>query len=293
MCLDLKGTMAKGAKPSYLYPIVGIALVLFVLGIFLLITLHVQDFVRTLRENLDVWVEMHQGATPQEAAELVRRIQQNPYIIPESVKWISHEEAAALIKQELGDENLLEDLPNMMRDVVQFHVRADKLKPEDLVQFQEEMRADSLVSELFFETANADQISENLESLSRVALALALVLIIISVVLIHNTVRLALYTNRLLVKNMQIVGATHSFIRAPYVWRSVYNGLWSALIAIALLIGCLYLLNKYLKGFSQIEANWSIFATFAALLVLGVTISVLSTWFTLNKYLRAKVEDLY
>jgi cell division transport system permease protein len=198
-----------------------------------------------------------------------------------------------MIKQELGDENLLEDLPNMMRDVVQFHVRADKLNAEDLVLFQEEMRSDSLVSEMFFETANADQISQNMESVSRIALALALLLVAISVVLIHNTVRLALYTNRLLIKNMEIVGATHSFIRAPYLWRSVYNGLWSALIAIVLLIGCLYLLNKYFNGFEQIEANWSIFATFAVLLVLGVFISALSTWFTLNKYLKARVEDLY
>jgi cell division transport system permease protein len=214
-------------------------------------------------------------------------------VVHESVKWISHEEAAALIKQELGDENLLEDLPNMMRDVVQFHVRADKLNAEDLLALQEEIRTDSLVSELFFETANADEISANMESVSRIALALALLLIIISVVLIHNTVRLALYTNRLLIKNMEIVGATHRFIRAPYLWRSVYNGLWSALIAIVLLIGCLYLLNKYLKGFEEIEANWSIFVTFAVLFGLGVCISVFSTRFTLNKYLKARVEDLY
>jgi cell division transport system permease protein len=285
--------MAKGSKPSYLYPIVGIALVLFVLGIFLLITLHVQSFVRTLKENVDVWVEMHQGASPQDAARLIKRIQLNEHVVTESVKWISHEEAAALIKQELGDENLLEDLPNMMRDVVQFHVRADRLNAEDLQALQEEIRTDSLVSELFFETANADEISSNMESVSRIALALALLLIIISVVLIHNTVRLALYTNRLLIKNMEIVGATHQFIRAPYLWRSVYNGLWSALIAILLLIGCLYLLNKYLKGFEEIEANWSIFVTFAVLLGLGVCISVLSTRFTLNKYLKARVEDLY
>jgi cell division transport system permease protein len=285
--------MSTAAKPGYLYPIVGTALVLFVLGIFLLLTLHTRTFVRTIKENVDVWVEMHQGATPDDAAILITRISASPHVVPASVRWMSHEDAAALIKKELGDENLLEDLPNVMRDVVQFNIKADKLNAEDMLAFQEEMKSDSLVSELFFETTNADQITSNLDKMSRIALILALLLVAVSVVLIHNTVRLALFTNRLLVKNMQIVGATHGFVRAPYLWRAVYNGLWSALIAIGLLIGSFFLLNRYMKGTEEIGANWSVFATFALLLVLGVVISFFSTWFTLNKYLNARVEDLY
>jgi cell division transport system permease protein len=285
--------MSSASKPGYLYPIVGIALVLFVLGVFLLITVHTQAFVHSLKENVDVWVEMHPDATPDQAAQLIAQVSSNAAIVPGSVKWMSREEAAAQIRLELGDENMLEDLPSMMRDVVQFNVKADQLTTEGMTALKEEMKADSLVSEIFFETTNAENITSNMTKMSQIALALALILVIISVVLIHNTVRLALYTNRLLVKNMQLVGATNGFIRSPYLWRAAVNGLWSGLIAIGLLIGCLYLVQQYAKGIEEIEANWSIFATFATLLVTGVTISLVSTWFTLNKYLNARVEDLY
>jgi cell division transport system permease protein len=285
--------MSKTSKPGYLYPIVGTALVLFVLGVFLLITLHTRAFVNTLKENVDVWVEMHPDATPDQAAQLIARVSANTSVVPGSVKWMSREEAASQIKQELGDENMLEDLPSMMRDVVQFHVRANQLTDQGMTTLKEEMKSDSLVSEIFFETANAENITSNMARISQIAIALALILVIISIVLIHNTVRLALYTNRLLVKNMQLVGATNAFIRSPYLWRAAVNGLWSALIAIGLLIACLYFIQQYAKGIEEIQANWSILATFATLLVTGLVISVLSTWFTLQKYLNTRVEELY
>jgi cell division transport system permease protein len=285
--------MAASTKPKYLYPILGIALVLYVLGIFLLITLHTQSLVASLKEKVDVWLEMHINATPQEAAELIARVTADARVVPGSVHWMSKEEAAAQIKTELGDENMLEDLPSMMRDVVQFHVLSQSMNTADMTALQEEMKADSLVSEVFFESAQADQITQNLSKLGKVALALALLLIVISMILLHNTVRLALYSNRLLVKNMQLVGATNGFIKAPYLWRAALNGLWASLIAILLLIGSMYFLSQYTKGLGDMEADWTVFATFALLVAIGLMMSLFSTWFTLNKYLNTRVEDLY
>jgi cell division transport system permease protein len=284
---------ANKSKPKYLFPILSIALVLFVLGIFLLITLQAKEFVQKLKESVDVWIEMHDGASPDEAAQLIEKINTHPNIVPESVTWISKEQAAAMIKKELGDESLLEDLPNMMRDVVRFHIRADRLNIDDMAHFREEMKSDTLVSELFFETANAENITSNMEKLSLIALILGIILIFVSSILIHNTVRLSLFSNRLLVKNMQLVGATHAYIRKPYAVRATMNGLWAALIAICLLLACMYALKHFMQGMIEIDANWSNLVTFALLVLIGVLISLLSTWYTLNKYLNARIEDLY
>ena len=124
-------------------------------------------------------------------------------------------------------------------------------------------------------------------------LSVAILLIIIAVAMINNTIRLALYSKRFTIKTMQLVGATVSYIRKPFLWQAILQGVVSAIIGLALLLSVFYAWNNVLIS---LEINYTIqsfLLLIASLIIIGVFITLISTWFALNKYLRMKLDDLY
>ncbi|MCY7328193.1 MAG: hypothetical protein LH618_06570, partial [Saprospiraceae bacterium] len=113
------------------------------------------------------------------------------------------------------------------------------------------------------------------------------------ITLIHNTIRLALFANRFLIKNQELVGASWSFISRPYLQRGILNGLWSAVLAILGLLGTLWWIQNLLPEVEEIENFDYLIIVFIGLILLGVVISGLSTWFVVNKFLKMRVDDLY
>ena len=124
-------------------------------------------------------------------------------------------------------------------------------------------------------------------------LVVAALLIVVAVAMINNTIRLALYSKRFTIKTMQLVGATASFIRKPFIVQSILQGLVSALVGMAILLGLFYALNNFLDSIEIAFDLKTLLFLFAILLVLGIVITLVSTWFALNKYLRMKLDDLY
>ena len=197
------------------------------------------------------------------------------------------------MREDLGEESLLEDIPNLMRDVVRFNVRADFFQEDSLRQWRETLRQDTMIAELYMEAANTGNIGNNIEKIGWFTLGLGFLLIFAAVTLIHNTIRLALYTNRFLIKNQELVGASWGFISRPYILRGIYNGFWSAILAIALLIALLSVGQRQIPELQSLEDINGILAIFTGLVVLGVLISGLSTYFVVNKFLSMRVDDLY
>ncbi len=281
------------SRPTYLTAIVSMAMVLFVAGLFALIALHGQRLIDLFKEKVDVWLEFNPDISQEDLARIIRQIRQEPFVKPETVVYVTREQAATLMRQDLGDESLLADLPNLMYDVVRFHVRAEFFHSDSLRQWREALKRDTLISELYVEAIETGNISRNLSLLAGATLGLALLLFVVAVVITYNTIRLALYVNRFIIKNQELVGASWGFIIRPYVRQGLINGFISALIAIGALIALLSWAYRHVPEIAPLFDPNGILMIFVLLVVLGVLLSGASTYWVTRRFLQMKIDDLY
>ena len=240
-------------KPNYLNAIASVALVLFVLGFFALTALHGRKLVSLFKEKVDIWLELKPNLADNDVRRIVAQIRQNPMVKSETVTFVTKEQAMATMQEDLGDDSMLEDMPDLLRDVIRFNVKAEYLDDAQLTTWRETLKQDTLVSDLYFEAVNTANVSDNIRNLGMVTLLLSLLLIFTAVTLIHNTIRLAMYSNRFLIKSQELVGASWDFISRPYIRRGIFNGLWSAVLAIFALIFTLWWLRILIPDLSQLE----------------------------------------
>ena len=129
-------------KPTYLYAIISVALVLFILGFFAQTAIHGRKLVQLFKEKVDIWLELKSDAGPGDVERIVATVRQQPFVKTETITFITREQAAASMKEDLGDASLLQDLPELMRDVVRFNVQADYLNSDSMFNWREQLRAE-------------------------------------------------------------------------------------------------------------------------------------------------------
>ncbi len=280
-------------KPNYLYAIVSVALVLFLLGFFGLVLLQANSFVKLFKEQVNLIVELEEGTSEHAIEQLTAFLQDKPFLKPASIQFISKEEGAAMLREDFGEDFLKLDLPNPLYDVVTFNVKAAYLQRDSLEVIRSDVMRHTYVNDMFYQESLVDSIIQNIEKIGYIALGVGLFFIIIAVALIHNTIRLALYANRFLIKNMELVGASWSFISRPYLLRSVKHGFLSAVIAIAVLAGLLWWANSEFQELQTLDNTVSIVILFVVLALTGILISTLSTYYVIHRYLKMRVDDLY
>ena len=283
-------------KPSYTYVILSVSLVLFLLGFFGLFLLHAPKWIKVYKEQVNVMIEIEEKATEEEILEITNYLHQQNYVKNESVKFVSKEEVAEEMKEELGaTENTL-DMMNPFYDMVHFNMNANFMQDDRMRIIRENIMQNNFVRDVFYQELLVDQINENLKKIVLVALCLGFFFIIVAIVLIHNTIRLAMYSNRFVIKNMQLVGATWSFITKPYLTKGLSNGFWSGLISIILLSILITLINiqfPELRLDIWLEDIPGLFLVMIGLILLGVLICFTSTYFVVNRYLKMRLDDLY
>lgn len=280
-------------KPTYFYAIISVALVLFMLGFFGLILLHGNKLVAHFKERIDLWLELKPDVAESEVSRVIRQIQQAPFVRSETVRFETKEQAQAAMKEDLGEDGMLSDMPNLFRDGVRFNVRSSFMEQDSLALWRETMKADSVVADLFYEVTSTSNISQNIQQLGYMALGLAVLLVFAAITLIHNTIRLALYANRFIIKSQELVGASWGFITKPYIRRSILNGILSALIAIAGLSALLWWMYQAIDGLRELQDPNGILGIFVLLILLGIFISWLSTYLVVRKFLRMRLDELY
>lgn len=281
-------------KPNYLYSIVSVALVLFLIGFFGLIILHAQRLVKTFKENVALMAEMQDSVTTAQIDTLGAFLRSSDFVLEESVRFISREEAAQLMQEDFGDDFLKLGLPNPFYDVIIFNVKAVQMQADSLENIRSTIRTQyPFVTDVFYQESIVDNVINNMRRVGYIALAMGIFLVFIAAALIYNTNRLALYANRFLIKNMELVGASWEFISRPYLLRSVLHGLLSGFIAVGVLILLLLWARTQVPDL-RILQDLTMFATlFAGLVVLGVLINTASTYFVVKTYLKMRVDDLY
>ncbi len=282
-----------GSKPNYFFSIVSVALVLFLLGLFGLIVLQGKQLIKTSKEKIEIIAELKDAASVESIQGVKTWLENRAFIKPGSVKYISKEKGAAMMREEFGEDFLKLDLPNPLYDVLTFHVRAKFMQPDSLARIKLAIKKYPFVNDVFYQESLVDVIAKNIQKISLIALAIGLFFILVATTLIHNTIRLALYSNRFLIKNMELVGASWEFISRPYILRSLKHGLLSSILAVGILTALLFLAQRDLPALKDMLFIPGIAVLFAALPVLGILICSLSTYFVVNKYLKMRVDELY
>lgn len=281
-------------KPNYVYTIISVSLVLFLIGFFGLILLQAQRLVQLYKERVSVMIELEEQVTQDKVNRLEKELQGFPFVKPNSIKYVSREEAVKLMQDDFGDDFLKLGLPNPFSDVITFNINANYLQTDSLNQMRSTLKAQySFITDVFYQESIVDSISANIRRISYILLGIGIFLISIATVLIHNTVRLALYANRFLIKNMELVGASWEFISKPYLVRSGLHGLFSGILAVAALALVLLGLEQQLPDLKEFRNIPGLITLFTGLVILGILINLISTYYVVRKYLNMRVDDLY
>ncbi len=282
---------SKKTRTIYVSTVISISLVLLMVGLLGLILVHARNLSRYVKENIVLNVIVNDGAREVDIQALKQQMDSNPAIL--KTQYVSKELAARNLTKDLG-EDFVEFLGyNPLLSSIDVYMKADYANNESIGSLSASLQKNPLVKEVIYQKSLIDMVNQNVKLIGIVILCFAVILTVIAIALINNTIRLAIYSQRFLIKSMQLVGATRNFIRKPFLGYGILHGLLAGMIAIILLLLTLYLAQQQLPEL-VILRNWFEFAiVFVSVLLTGVLISGISTYFAVSKYLRLKIHNLY
>jgi cell division transport system permease protein len=289
--------MAKRKRPNSFYAILSLTLIQFLFGLFALFLITGQGLTKQLKEQVKLIIEIKPDAGEHDVPQLRAWLARKEFIIPESIEFTDKEQALQSLRDELGSDNQKTldalGLMNPLYDMLSFSVQAEYLTETLLQDLQQEIILLDGVYDVYYQQSLVEVISMNIQRIAMLGFALTLFALILTISLITSTVRLSMFANRFLIKNMQMVGATWSFIRRPYMQRAASQSFISTLLAFALLGGLLYWVSENL-GFSlHFIPLYYLAGGALAIFLFGLIITLIATRLSVNRYLRLKLDDLY
>ncbi len=284
---------SKRGKPTYAYAIIGVSLVLFLFGIVGWFFLNLRKTGDYFKENIQVNVWLNLNAQQNKIDSLKNYISAIPYA--KDVQYVTKE--MAIQKWNAKNDTTWKKFidKNPLPESIDFYIKADYVQKDSLDALSVDLlsRYPGLITDVNFPTETISQVSKYVEWGAYIFLFAAILLTILVVFSIDNTIRLAMYSNRFLIKTMQMVGATRWFIAKPINMRAIMNGLIASGIAIVAVWFTVMLIESFIPGFEELRDNTSMILLFLAILVLGISISLFSTHRSVIKYLRMKLDELY
>jgi len=271
--------------------LISITLVLFMLGLLGFVVLHAQKLSEYVRENIGFSIIMKENVREAGIVQLQKTLDASPFV--KSTEYITPERAAEELQEDLGEDFISFLGYNPLLPSIELKLRASYTNLDSLAVIEGQLLANPDVKEIYYQKDLVHLINRNIRRISLVILGFSLLLLVIAIALINNTIRLSVYSRRFIIKTMQLVGATGSFIRRPFLWQSVLQGLAAAIIALVFLGVILYFSQKELPELVNIQDIRLILTLFAFVVVTGILLTYVSTWFAVKKYLRAHADQLY
>ncbi|QHL86154.1 ABC transporter permease [Nibribacter ruber] len=285
-----------GAYPHTMV-IFSITLALFVIGLFGVLLIHAKEIFNLVKENMEVQVYLERDLTPLEIEKLKNTLSRKEFIALDNgkpqVTYMSKEEGAREFIDESGEDFLTFLGENPLRDAFILRINPEFATSAQLKKIQTDLQNTVGVYEVGYVESLINSINENLQKVSIILLSFAAILVLVVMILINNTIKLALFSQRFLIRSMQLVGATSFFIQRPYLNRATIQGLISGLIASALLLGLLQYAYSQIAELYLLRNDEQILILMATLLVLGSVIGFFSSYRAVRKYLRSSLDDLY
>jgi cell division transport system permease protein len=279
------------SKPSYVYAIIGVSLVLFLLGTLGWLVINGRGLTRVFKEDIEVQVILHDNTRPEMAQRLKEVLDQQPFVRQSAIT--TREEAAKDFEKEWGEDftQLLDFNP--LYSSINFNLYSEYVNQDSLAKIEQFVKQSNIVRELSYPTGVVEKMNANFRKIGIILGAISLLLIIVVIILIDNTVRLAMFSNRFLIKTMQMVGATRAFITRPFDQRAIINGLISGVIAVAGLWLVISFAENQLPSLKALHEPTLLTVLMIGMILMGILISVLSTHRSVLKYLKMHVDDLY
>ena len=282
----------KRSKPNYIYSIIGVAIVLFIMGIMGWLFLNL----RTIGDNFkeDIRISVYLKSTDKNTiGKLQAFIAGQPYA--KNVEYVDKEKAKAIWNAENSEDwaKILD--VNPLPESVDFFAKAQYVNPDSLSKITTNIGAQfkNDIADIQYPKSLVSSLNERAAKVGIIFLVMSIILCVIVIVSIDNTIRLAMFSNRFLIKTMQMVGATRNFISKPLVIRALINGLISAGIALVVLFGLIQWTASQFPQIQTLQGMGNNLILFFGLIIVGVGISVLSTYRSVVKYLKMKLDELY
>ncbi|MBD3750356.1 MAG: cell division protein FtsX [Sphingobacteriales bacterium] len=282
---------SKKTKTIYVSTVISISLVLLMVGLLGLILVHGQKLSNYVKENIVLNVIINEGTKEVDVLQLQKQIEANPYV--KSTQYISKELAAINLTQDLGEDFIKFLGYNPLLSSIDVYLKADYANNQSIEILSKQLQKNPLINEVRYQKSLVDMINQNIRTISLVILGFGALLLIIAVALINNTIRLAIYSQRFIIKSMQLVGATRNFIRKPFIIYGALHGLIAGLIAIILLLLTLYFAQQQIPELVILTDYFEFGLVFLGVIAVGIFISCISTYFAVTKYLKIKSYDLY
>ena len=271
--------------------VVSITLVLVMLGLLALTVFHAKKLSDYVKENIGFRVYIKEDAPVEDIILLQKRLETSNFI--KSSKYISPEEAARELTTELG-EDFIDFLGyNPLPPSIDLRVKAGYANVDSLEVIEGWLMQELIVKEVFYQKSLVHLINKNIRRISIVLLGFSGLLLLIAMALINNTIRLSVYSKRFIIRTMKLVGATRGFISRPFILTGVLQGFYSAIFAIILLATILYFLMQQVPELVGLYDMYIYLAVFGLVILTGIFLAWVSTFFAVRKYLKMNEDDLY
>ena len=276
---------------SYFSVVLSIGLVLFLLGILGLLVLNTKKLADHFKEQITISVFLKDNAKEVEVEQLQKSLVMADYT--KSATYVSKEDAAEQHSEEIG-ENFLEFLGyNPLKNSIDVKLKADFVSTDQIEKIAADIAAKGYVDEVSYDKPLIALLTENVKRISFWILVASAVFTTIAVLLINSSIRLSIYSKRFIIKTMQMVGATKKFIRRPFIWTNIKLGMLGAFLAMVALGVVLYYINENFPELELFQDGVVLTVLFVGVFVLGVVISLVSTYFATQRFLNLRTDDLY
>ncbi|POY35011.1 cell division protein FtsX [Solitalea longa] len=286
-----ESNVSRKTKRVYITTVISIAMVLLMVGLAGLIILHARKLSDYVKENIVVNVYLNEDAKEVDILALQKEIEKSPAV--KSTVYVSKELAAENLSKDLGEDFIKFLGYNPLLYSIDVYMKADYANNANIDKIIQTISSKPLVKEVKYQQSLVDSMNRNLKAISFIILGFGGLLLFIALALINNTIRLAIYSQRFTIKSMQLVGATKNFIRRPFLGMAILHGILAGLLATLMVMGVLYLTRQEVPELIVLQDYSEFGLLFIGLIVLGILISLFSTYFAVTRYLRLKIDALY
>ncbi|CAM4180164.1 cell division protein FtsX [Gillisia limnaea] len=276
---------------SYFSVVISIGLVLFLLGLLGLLVLNTKKVADHFKEQIAMTVYLKDTAKDVEIEQLKKSLALAEYT--KSTTYVSKEEAAEAHSKEIGEEFMDFLGYNPLQNSIDLYMKADYVSPEQIDEIAEDITSKNFVDEVIYDKPLIALLNDNVKKISFWVLVISGVFTFIAVLLINSSIRLAVYSKRFIIKTMQMVGATKTFIRSPFIWQSVKLGIIGAVLALIGMGIVLYYLNSSFPELELLADAKLLVALFVGILMMGILITWASTFFATSRFLNLRTDELY
>lgn len=276
---------------SYVSTVVGITLVLYMLGLLGMIALHAKKVSDYVKENIGFTVFLKEDVKEVDIIQLQKKLDSRQCV--KSTEYISQEKAAKILQEDIGEDFISFLGYNPLSASIEIRMKADYANPDSLARLEKELTNDKNVKEVSYQKSLVSTVNQNLQKISMIFVGFSLLLLVIAILLINNTIRLSVFSKRFLIRTMQLIGATQSFIRRPFVIKGIIQGIISAIISMLLILLTFYLGMREIPELEVLKDRNLFIYLSSIVFLLGIIISWISTFFAVRKYLKIKTDYLY